>query len=89
MRLHGGGVPDFASHHWREITIISIVPTLLSFTLAVAALNTPVGVFAGTCAMLVLSMAIAHNLSNARLRLERRIRELDSLTAMGKPWLTA
>ncbi|GEM_PF-961515 len=84
VRLHGGGVPDFASRHWREITIISIVPTLLSFTLAVAALNIPVGAFAGTCAMLVLSMAIAHNLSNARLRLERRIRELDSLTAIGQ-----
>ncbi len=84
VRQQGIDVPDFASRHWREITILSIVPTLLSFTLAVAALNIPVGAFSGTCAMLVLSMAIAHNLSNARLRLERRIRELDSLSAIGQ-----
>jgi NtrC-family two-component system sensor histidine kinase KinB len=84
VRLQGVAVPNFAGRHWREITIISIVPTLLSFTLAVAALNIPVGAFAGTCAMLILSMAIAHNLSNARLRLERRIRELDSLAAIGQ-----
>ncbi len=77
-------MPDFAGGHWREIAILSMTPTLLSFTLALAALNLPVGAFAITCALLVLSMAIAHRLSAARLRLERRIRELDSLTAIGQ-----
>ena len=84
LRLQGLVVPDLAGRHWREIVILNITPTLLSFTLAVAALNLPVGAFAITCALLVLSMAIAHRLSTARLRLERRIRELDSLTAIGQ-----
>ena len=79
VRLQRVVVPVFASRHWREITILSIVPTFSSFTLAVAALNMPVRIFAGTCAMVVLSIGIAHNLSHARLRLERRIRELNSL----------
>lgn len=84
VHLQGVAVPAFASRHWREITVISILPITLSFTLAVAALNIPVGAFAGTCAMLILSITIAHSLSSARLRLERRIRELDSLTAIGQ-----
>jgi GAF domain-containing protein len=84
LRLQGFVVPAFAGSHWREIIILSITPTLLSFTLALAALNLPVGAFAITCALLVLSMTIAHRLSTARLRLERRISELNSLTAIGQ-----
>ena len=34
--------------------------------------------------MLVLSIGIAHNLSRARARLERRVRELHSLAAIGQ-----
>jgi two-component system, NtrC family, sensor histidine kinase KinB len=84
LRLRGLAIPDFAGNHWREIIILSIAPTLLSFTLALAALNLPAGAFAITCALLVLSMTIAHRLSRARFRLERRIRELNSLTAIGQ-----
>jgi GAF domain-containing protein len=75
---------SYISDHWLEITVLGAVPIFSSFTLAIAALNMPTPIFAGACAMLVLSIAIAHNLSQARARLERRVRELHSLAAIGQ-----
>jgi GAF domain-containing protein len=83
-RLQQIALPAYVSDHWLEITVLGAVPTFSAFTLAVAALNMPTPIFAGACAMLVLSIAIAHNLSQARARLERRVRELHSLTAIGQ-----
>ncbi len=77
-------VPAYINDHWLEITILGAVPIFSSFALAVAALNMPLLIFAGACAMLVLSISIAHNLSQARARLERRVRELNSLAAIGQ-----
>jgi GAF domain-containing protein len=77
-------VPAFINQHWLEITILGAAPTFLSFALAVAALNMPLPIFAGACTMVVLSIGIAHNLSQARARLERRVRELHSLAAIGQ-----
>jgi NtrC-family two-component system sensor histidine kinase KinB len=77
-------VPAFVNQHWLEITILGAAPTFLSFALAVAALNMPPAIFAGACAMVVLSIGIAHNLSRARARLERRVRELHSLATIGQ-----
>ncbi|CAG0931721.1 Alginate biosynthesis sensor protein KinB [Thermoflexales bacterium] len=84
LHLQNIPIPPFINQHWLEITILGAAPTFLSFTLAVAALNMPLPIFAGACAMLVLSIAIAHNLSRARTRLERRVRELHSLAAIGQ-----
>jgi GAF domain-containing protein len=77
-------VPAFISQHWLEITVLGAAPTFLSFALAIAALNMPPPIFAGACSMVVLSIGIAHNLSQARARLERRVRELNSLAAIGQ-----
>ncbi|NTU63927.1 MAG: GAF domain-containing protein, partial [Chloroflexi bacterium] len=77
-------VPAFLNQHWLEITVLGAAPTFSSFALAIAALNMPLPIFAGACAMVVLSIGIAHNLSQARARLERRVRELHSLTAIGQ-----
>jgi NtrC-family two-component system sensor histidine kinase KinB len=84
LHLQHVPVPSFANHHWKEITVLGALPTFASFTLAIAALNMPLLIFAGACALLVLSIAIAHNLSRARARLERRVRELHSLAAIGQ-----
>jgi GAF domain-containing protein len=84
MRLQHIAVPPFISQHWLEITVLGAVPIYSSSALAIAALNMPAPIFAGACAMLVLSIGIAHNLSRARARLERRVRELRSLTAIGQ-----
>jgi NtrC-family two-component system sensor histidine kinase KinB len=83
-RLQEISLPTYVNEHWVEITVLGAVPTFSSFTLAIAALNMPLPIFAGACAMLVLSIAIAHNLSQARARLERRVRELHSLAAIGQ-----
>jgi hypothetical protein len=84
MRLQHIAVSPFVNQHWLEIAFLGAVPTFSSFLLALAALNAPLLVFAGACALLVLSIAIAHNLSRARTRLERRVRELNSLAAIGQ-----
>jgi hypothetical protein len=84
LHLEGVSISLFVNQHWPEIAILGAVPTFSSFALAVAALNMPPPIFAGACAMLVLSIAIAHNLSRARTRLERRVRELHSLAAIGQ-----
>jgi NtrC-family two-component system sensor histidine kinase KinB len=84
IRLQHVAVPLFINQHWVEITILGAAPTFFSFTLTIAALNMPPLIFAGACALLVLSIAIAHNLSRARTRLERRVRELHSLAAIGQ-----
>ncbi len=83
-RLQHIVVSPFFNQHWLEITILGAVPIFSSFALAIAALNMPVPIFAGACAMLLLSIGIAYNLSRARARLERRVRELHSLAAIGQ-----
>ena len=84
LHLQGVPIPSFINRHWPEITFLGAAPIFSSFALAIAALNLPLPIFAGACAMLVLSIAIAHNLSRARARLERRVRELHSLAAIGQ-----
>ncbi len=84
VHLQHIALPTFIGQHWMEITFLGAIPVFSSFTLAVAALHMPLLIFAGACAMLVLSIAIAHNLSRARARLERRVRELHSLAAIGQ-----
>ena len=84
LHLQGVPIPSFINRHWLEITFLGAAPIFSSFALAIAALNLPLPIFAGACAMLVLSIAIAHNLSRARARLERRVRELHSLAAIGQ-----
>jgi GAF domain-containing protein/nitrogen-specific signal transduction histidine kinase len=84
MHLRHIDVSPFATQHWLEITILGAVPTFSSFALAIAALNMPSAIFLGACAMLLLSIGIAHNLSRARVRLERRVRELHSLATIGQ-----
>jgi len=84
MHLQHIAVPPFISQHGLEIAILGAVPAFSSFALAMAALNMLLLIFAGACALLVLSIAIAHNLSRARTRLERRVRELNSLAAIGQ-----
>ena len=84
IKLRGVDLPVFVGEHWAEITLLGLLPILFSFTLALAALNMPLIIFAGTCAMLVLSIGITHSLSQARARLERRVRELNSLAVIGQ-----
>jgi GAF domain-containing protein len=84
LHLQHIAVSPFINQHWLEIAFLDAVPTFAAFLLALAALNSPLPVFAGACALLVLSIAIAHNLSRARTRLERRVRELNSLAAIGQ-----
>jgi K+-sensing histidine kinase KdpD len=84
MRLQHIAVPSFVDPHWLEIIALSAAPIFSSFVLAISALNMPPPVFAVACAMVVLSLGIAHNLSRARARLERRVRELHSLAAIGQ-----
>lgn len=84
LHLQGMSISRFISQHWLEIVILGAVPALLSFTLVLAAQNMPLLIFAGVCAMVVLAIAVAHSFSRARLRLERRVRELHSLTAIGQ-----
>jgi GAF domain-containing protein len=84
LKLAGTEVQSFADRHQREILMLGIVPAVLSVTLAIAALSMPGMVFAVACLLLVFSMFMTHSLSNARARLERRVRELGSLAAIGQ-----
>jgi hypothetical protein len=61
-------VPPFVNRHWLEIIVFSAAPTFSSFVLALSALNMPPPIFAVACAMVVLGLVIAHNLSRARAR---------------------
>ena len=68
---------------WVFVTL-ELVPSSLSFLVAVAALNMPAAAFAMLCVLLVVAMFVPHNLSATRARLAQRVRELDSLNAVSQ-----
>ncbi len=84
MKLEGRSVRAFIQNYWRVIILLELVPTLLSFLVAFAALNMPLGAFALFCIVLAAALFVPHNLSLARARLAQRVRELDSLNAVGQ-----
>jgi GAF domain-containing protein len=84
LKLHDVPLKPFVAAHWAEVTLLGLLPILLSSALALAALNMPLVIFAGACVIVVLSIGITYGFSRARGRLERRVRELDSLTAIGQ-----
>ena len=84
MWLEHQPVHAYIRAHWRVFVLLEFVPTWFSFLVAVAALNTPVGAFALLCFALIAAMFVPHNLSLSRARLDQRVRELDSLNAVGQ-----
>ena len=84
LRLEGRSVHAYVRDHWRAIAALEIIPMVFSAMIASAALNMPLAVFAIYCGIIGLGMFITHSLSTARTRLEQRVRELASLSAVGQ-----
>src|SRR5512135_3346496 len=70
--------------HWRSIIVLEIAPMWLAVTVAFNAINISILGFAMFCFFLIVVMVIIHNLSDARARLEKRIQEVASLSAVGQ-----
>lgn len=84
LRLEGNSVRAYVRRHWRAVAALEVAPSVFAPLLASTYLNVPPRIFAALNAFMLLVMIITHNLSRARARLQQRVTELNSLSAVGE-----
>ena len=84
LKLENRSVVQHYRRYWHAIVALEILPLWFSAVIASTALRMPAAAFAVFCLLLGGVMLITHSLSNARNRLEQRVRELDSLGAISQ-----
>ncbi len=83
-RLEGNSVRDYIRRYWRIVVTLEVLPIIFAILIASAYLNTPLLVFASVCVFMTIAMGLIHILSQARARLQQRVRELNSLSVLGQ-----
>ncbi len=77
-------VRDYLRQHGRSVAILEIAPLWTAAVIAYTAANVSMPGFAAFCVFLIAIMSIIHSLTDARTRLEKRVQEISSLSAVGQ-----
>ncbi len=84
-QLAGGqSAVAYFRQHGRAIVVLEIVPLWAALIIAFVAINISMLGFAAFCIFLIAIMVIIHSLTDARTRLEKRVQEISSLSAVGQ-----
>ncbi|HZY45913.1 MAG TPA: GAF domain-containing protein, partial [Anaerolineae bacterium] len=85
FKLAGGqSVREYIRQHGRSVAILELAPLWTATIIAYTAANISIPGFGAFCVFLITIMAIIHSMSDARTRLEKRVQEISSLSAVGQ-----